>query len=213
MNEIIKNVLMDFNKINWGRIWPNINMTKPKRRWRKKFFKIIFFPVNSSKMCKYESGKRLISTHKLRTESFIFKCWTFSSLFSKCRWFIEKNAMKIKRKFYSPNTIALWKMDRGRRAVRRLVDIEFVMMAQCYVAFRIFDNCKNWLCNRASCAPFRAAVETIEPKSDTNKSNKLFIHSVFCVFFSFSVQINANVHEECKFFNVNYMKILLKVIN
>lgn len=60
-------------------------------------------------------------------------------------------------------------MDLGKITVRQLVDIEFVIEEQCYGTFLTSDNCKNWLCNHASCALFRVAVETIEPKLDTNK--------------------------------------------
>lgn len=61
-------------------------------------------------------------------------------------------------------------MDLEKIAVRLLVDTEFVIEEQCYGAFQISDNCKNWLCNHASCELFRVAVETIEPKLDTNKN-------------------------------------------
>lgn len=69
-------------------------------------------------------------------------------------------------------------MDRERRVVRQLVDIEVVTVVQCCEEVHISDNCKNRRCNHASYAPSRAVVETIEPKSDTNNSNKLFIHAI-----------------------------------
>lgn len=55
-------------------------------------------------------------------------------------------------------------MDRERRVVRQLVDTECEIVVQCSEEVHISDNCNNWMCNRASCAPFRAVAETIEPK-------------------------------------------------
>ena len=69
-------------------------------------------------------------------------------------------------------------MDLGKTTVRQLVGTEFVIGAQCYGAFPISDNCKNWLCNHASCAPSRAAVETIEPKHKTQTKQNKFIYSM-----------------------------------
>lgn len=77
-------------------------------------------------------------------------------------------------------------MDRERTVVRQLADIEFEMMVQCFEVVHISDNCKSQRCNHASCAPFRVAVETIEPKSNTSK---LFIHS--------NAVIWRTVHKEC----------------
>lgn len=55
-------------------------------------------------------------------------------------------------------------MDRERRAVHRLVDIEDEIEAQCFEVIQISDNCKSRKCSHASCALFHAVVETIAPK-------------------------------------------------
>lgn len=55
-------------------------------------------------------------------------------------------------------------MDRERKVVRQLVDIEFETMVQCYVKVHIFvDNCTNRLRSPASFGLFHVAVETNEP--------------------------------------------------
>lgn len=74
-----------------------------------------------------------------------------------------KRIRSIDRSFYSPDTIAPWKMDRGRIMARQLVDIVSSTAVQCSVEDRIFDNCRDRLHNRASFGFSRVAVETIEP--------------------------------------------------
>lgn len=55
-------------------------------------------------------------------------------------------------------------MDRERKVVRRLVDIEFETMVQCCVKVHIFvDNCTNRLRSPASFGLFHVVVETNEP--------------------------------------------------
>lgn len=83
-------------------------------------------------------------------------------------------------------------MDPGRTTVRQLVGTEFVIGAQYYGAFPISDNCKNWLCNHASCAPSRAVVETIEPKHKTQTNKHIYLFNVYWMMY-------GNIHVECKF--------------
>lgn len=85
-------------------------------------------------------------------------------------------------------------MDRERIAVRPLAGIEFVILEQCYEVLQISDNCKYRLSNHASYALFRAAVETIGPKTDEKQCQ---INYLFMLHFQKKTKIDFN--DECKF--------------
>lgn len=117
----------------------------------------------------------------------------------------------MSKKIDLPNTIAPYKMDRERRAVHRLVDIEDEIVVRCFEVIQISDNCKSQRCSRASCALFHVVVETIAPKITykewekrntenekvNNNSNQLFMQTQILT--TFSTQQNFSKSKMFKF--------------